>query len=91
MESKTKLEEYINLLNEIKTRVEDEHTAVRILAEISKDRRMQEMHEQREQQNNKPASQKQLAYLSDLGVDVSEHPALTSKKASELIDEALRD
>ena len=80
---------YLELLNQIKDKVQDERTALSLLTEICKDRRVVEMRKEREQQNNEPASKKQISYLRDLGVDIRKFSNLTREQASKLIDEAL--
>ncbi len=90
-ETNQKVEEYLKLLGYIKNRVEDERTAVAILTELNKDRRMDLMRQERQQRNGKPASKKQLAYLKKLGVDIGEYSNLTKAQASELIDQALEE
>ena len=95
--SQSELERYLKLLDSIKARVEDERTAVVILQELNKDRRMASIREERQngnghssansEQEDQPATEKQLAYLRKLGASPSE--GLTKHQASKLIDEAL--
>jgi hypothetical protein len=80
-------ERYINLYGEIRKKTGDDRVAQAILAEVAKDRRMQEMREEREARNGELATAKQLQYLENLGVKVK--PGLTKKEASALIDEAV--
>lgn len=82
----TKVESYLEILNEIKAKVSDEASAVRILGEVAKDVRMEQMREEREGMNGEPATAKQLQYLKTLGVQVA--PGVTKKQASRLIDNA---
>jgi hypothetical protein len=83
-----KAEKYLTLFEEIKKKAGgDERIAQAVLVEVTKDRRMEEMREEREARNGEPATPKQLDYLKNLGVPVSQ--GLTKKQASELIDEAL--
>lgn len=63
--------------------------AIAIMGELAKDRRMQEIREERKRNNEKSATQKQIAFLENLGVEVKE--GLTKKEASKLIDEALNN
>jgi len=84
--TQSKVDHYLELLNALKEKVSDEGNAVRILAEISKDQRMDQMREERESMNGEPATTKQLQYLKTLGVQVA--PGLTKKQASRLIDGA---
>ena len=81
-----KLEHYLGLLNEIKGKVGDELFALRILGEIAKDERMEQI---REERNNKaePATTRQLQFMRKLGVEIE--PGVTKTEASRLIDEEL--
>jgi hypothetical protein len=63
-----------------------EVVAMTILQEISKDRRMEEIKAERNN-NNEPATSKQLGYLKKLGVEPE--PGITKQEASKLIDEAV--
>ena len=82
-----RVDEYLKLYDDIKDRTGDERIALSILQEVNKDIRMAQIREERENGNDKPATEKQLNYLKKLGVDVSVD--LTKKQASALIDEAL--
>ena len=82
----TKVDNYLEILNEIKAKVSDEGSAVRILSEVAKDVRMEQIREERESMNGEPATTKQLQYLKTLGVQVN--PGLTKRQASRLIDNA---
>jgi hypothetical protein len=88
----SKLDEYLRLLEQIKQKTTDEKTAVSLLQEVSKDRRVAEMHEEREtknsgSQNSEPATPKQKQFMKKLGIDF---PAtVTKQEASVLIDEEL--
>ena len=82
-----KVEKYLGLFQEIRGRIEDPAVARTILTEVSKDRRMEEIREEKEMRNGEPATTRQLEYLRNLGVQVK--PGLTKKQASLLIDEAL--
>jgi hypothetical protein len=84
---KQRVEDYLELFNDIKQSVGDDITARAILAEVSKDRRMDEIRSEKETSNGKPATEKQLAFLKDLGV--SFRKGVTKREASELLDEAL--
>ncbi len=81
-----KLDHYLELLNQLKGKVSDEASAVRILGEIAKDERMDQMREDRESMNGEPATSKQLQYLKALGIQAT--PGLTKRQASKLIDNA---
>lgn len=80
-------ERYAALYDKIIAKVKDEHVARTILSETAKDQRMQAIRDEREAQNGRPATARQLEYLKSLGVKVK--PGLTKKQASSLIDEAL--
>jgi hypothetical protein len=83
---KAKLDNYLELLNEIKARVGEEATAARILTELAKDVRMEQIREER-QVRAEPATAKQLQFMKTLGIEV---PAGCSKtEASRLLDEEL--
>jgi hypothetical protein len=84
------LEEYLQLLEQIKQKTTDERTAVSLLQEVSKDRRSAEIREERETKNNdtkdsQPATEKQKQFMKKLGI---KFPATVTKQgASMLIDE----
>jgi len=81
-----KVDQYLELLQQLKSKVSDEGAAVRILNEVAKDVRMEQIREEREGMNGEPATMKQLQYLKTLGMQVS--PGLTKRQASRLIDNA---
>jgi hypothetical protein len=81
-----RLEGYLELLNEIKGKVGDEATAARILSELAKDVRMEQIREER-QVHAEPATARQLQFMKKLGVEIE--PGLTKAEASRLIDEEL--
>ena len=79
-----KLDKYLDLFEELKQKTNDERTALTLLQEVSKDRRMEEMREEREAKNGETATTKQMNYMKKLGIDI---PAgITKKEASRLID-----
>jgi len=83
-----KAEKYLEAFEEIKNRTNgDEILARTVLQEAAKDRRMDEMREERRERNGEAATTKQLEYLKRLGVDYP--PGITKKQASVLIDNAL--
>ncbi len=58
-----------------------------LMQEISKDRRMEHIRQEREAQHQKPATEKQKQFMDDLGI---KYPAnVTKQEASVLIDEEL--
>lgn len=79
------VEHYLKLLDDIKSRVNDERTAVVILQEVNKDARMAQIREEREIAVDEPATEKQRGFLKKLGVDLPTR--LTKREASALIDE----
>lgn len=86
----SKLEEYLQLLEQIKQKTTDERTAVSLLQEVSKDRRSAEIREERETKNSdtndsETATEKQKQFMKKLGI---KFPAtVTKQEASMLIDE----
>ena len=82
-----KLDKYMDLFEELKQKTNDERTALTLLQEVSKDRRMEEIREEREVKNSEPATTKQLKFMKKLGIDVP--PGITKREASMLIDEEL--
>ena len=91
-----KMEEYLQLYEEIRRRTGDDRSALVILQEVNKDLRMAQIREERESSSGKgngngnrkewPATAKQIEYLQRLDVPI---PAgLTKKQASRLLDEA---
>lgn len=54
-----KLDNYMELFEQIKQKTDDERTAVSLLQEVSKDRRMEAIRDDREAKNNVPATEKQ--------------------------------
>ena len=81
-----KVETYLDLLAEIKEKVGDEQTAARLLTEVAKDVRMDQIREEREN-HAQPASTKQLQFLKKLGVQHEE--GISKTEASRLIDDEL--
>ena len=80
-----KLEKYLELFQEIRGKVDDERTALTLLQEVSKDRRMEQIKEEREMKNGEPATTRQLQFMKKLGIEIP--PGVTKKQASMLIDE----
>ena len=81
-----KVETYLDLLGEIKEKVGDEQTAARLLTEVAKDVRMDQIREEREN-HAEPATVRQLQFLKKLGVQAES--GVTKAEASRLIDEEL--
>jgi hypothetical protein len=82
-----KLDEYLELYGEIQRKTGEEKVALTLLTEISKDRRVEEMKEDREKKNGEPATEKQKKFMDSLGVDYPKN--ITKKEASALIDEEM--
>ena len=82
-----KLDKYLDLFEEIKGRVKDEIVARTIMTEISKDRRMEQIREEREMRNGEAATTRQLEFMKKLNLEI---PAgITKQQASALLDEEL--
>lgn len=82
-----KLDGYLQLFDGIRARVDDERTALALLQEISKDRRMEEIQKEHENQRQKPATEKQKRFMEKLGIKYPKN--VTKQEASVLIDEEL--
>jgi hypothetical protein len=82
-----KLDSYMELLEEIRQKTDDERTAVSLLQEVSKDRRMEAIRDEREAKNNVPATEKQKKFMKKLGIEFPD--TVTKQEASVLIDEEL--
>lgn len=87
-----KVEEYIALFEAIQQKlpeVKDKETlSIAIMAEIAKDRRMEEINKNGNG-NNKPVTAKQLGYMKKLGIVPRE--GMTKAEASKLIEEKLSE
>jgi hypothetical protein len=85
---KVKLDSYLQLLDEISEKTNDESTAVALLQEISKDRRMERIREEQGFKNgDQPATDKQKKFMTRLGIEFTDD--ITKKQASFLIDTEL--
>lgn len=85
--TKEKLDSYLELLTEISRKTGNSEEARVLLQELSKDRRMQEIREEREMRNNRPATERQKRFMDDLGIQYPK--AVTKEEASVLIDKEL--
>jgi hypothetical protein len=83
------VDKYLELFQEIRQKVGDDIVARTVMQEVAKDRRMDEIREERELRNGEPATTRQVQYLKRLGVELA--PGLTKKQASLLIDNALAE
>ena len=82
--TQAKLNGYLELLAEVREQTQDERTAVALIQEISKDRRMEQMRGETTSNGDTPATENQKAYLERLGAVIPE--GLTRQQASKLID-----
>jgi hypothetical protein len=90
--TQSKLDEYLDLLEDIKEKTEDERTAMALLQEISKDRRTEKIRMERETKNSNrnnvdSATDRQKSFLKKLGIEFAKD--ITKKQASFLIDQEL--
>ena len=83
----SKLEGYLELFEEIKSRVKDDILARTILGEVSKDRRMEQIREEREMKNGDSATIAQRRLMTELGMEIP--PGVTRKEASARLTERL--
>jgi len=72
----------------IQNQIGDDKVALALLQEVAKDKRMDQMREDRESKSNSPATTKQVRFLRELGVEML-NPGLTKNHASTLINEAV--
>ena len=88
-----KVEKYLALYKEIKSKTGDDRIAETILTEVAKDTRMDIMKEEREQRNGngQPATEKQLAYLRNLGITITPEIRSDKLRASQAIDRAIEE
>jgi hypothetical protein len=82
-----KLDSYLELFQQLKEKASSETVALTLLQELAKDRRMEEMREEKEAKNNKPATSKQKRFMDDLGIKYPK--GVTKKEASMLIEEEI--
>jgi len=83
-----KLDSYLELFEQIKQKTQgDDKIALSLLTEISKDRRMEEIRQEKEAKNAEPATEKQKKFMKKLGMDFPKNA--TKKEASVMIDEEL--
>jgi hypothetical protein len=85
--TKQNLDSYLELLNEINEKTQNEATAVALLHEVCKDQRMERMIEERQAKNNEPATAKQRKFMDKLGIQYPK--TITKQEASTLIGEEL--
>lgn len=83
----TKLDNYLELFDEIRKKTTDSREALALLTEVSKDRRMEEIREEKKAGNSRPATDKQKGFMNKLGIKYPKN--VTKQEASVLIDEEL--
>lgn len=81
-----RIDAYVKFLDGIVGKVKSEAVALGLLQECARDRRMEEIRRERDRSNGDAATERQIAFLRDLGVEIE--PGLTKRQASQLIDEA---
>ena len=81
---KKKLDEYVELLEEVKKHVSNEDTAADIVGEVAKDRRVEAM---RSNGTEEPATERQKRFMKKLGIDYDDD--VSKQGASDLIDQEL--
>jgi hypothetical protein len=82
------IDEYVQIMGRIFTKLDASglkrgEIAIAILQEVSKDRRMEQVKQEREKRQN-DATPRQIGFLKDLGVDIPE--GLSKQEASRMID-----
>jgi len=82
-DTKKRLNKYIELFEEISKKIENENVAVTLLTEISKDRRAEQMRNERQTKDNDAVTFKQKKCMQSLGIDFPDN--ITRKEASVLI------
>ena len=86
--TRQRIGEYVEMLEHIqKAHKTDMQTTWLIMQEVAKDLRTRQMNAKRQVSAEGPATQKQLEYLYNLGIEVPR--GLTRQKASALLDAAL--
>jgi len=85
-DTQVRLDRYLGLLNEIKGKVGDEVFAMRILSEIAKDQRMDQIREEKTIKAE-PVTTRQLQFMRNLGIEAP--PGCSKTEASRLIDDEL--
>ena len=86
-DTKERLDNYLELLDEISEKTDDASTAVALLHEICKDRRARQMRNEREAKSSNKVTFKQKRCMKRLGIDFPDD--ITKKEASVLISEEL--
>ena len=82
-ETKKNISQYVELYDAIQEKVPSEEATIAILQEIGKDKRSKMFTEAKD---DELATEKQKAYLKDLGVEFAD--SITKKEASDLIEQS---
>ena len=85
--TKQRLDNYLELLDEISEKTDSEAAALAVLHELCKGRRSEQIKEERRSNNSDTVTFKQKRFMKKLGIDFPED--ITRKEASVLIDEEL--
>ncbi len=83
----TKVDGYLDIFQDIRRKTSDDKIALALLQEVSKDRRSDEIKQEKELRNNQPATEKQRKFMDSLGIKYPK--SVTKQEASVLIDEEL--
>ena len=83
-----KVDSYIELYDSIREKCESDSAAIAIFQEAGKDRRSEQIREERENKNHEPATDKQKRFMKSLGIDFP--VGVTKKEASALLDQELK-
>jgi len=87
MEDTKRMKKYLELYAEILKKIDNESVAVTLLTEISKDRRAEQMRNERQTKNNDEVTFRQKKCMQNLGIDFPDD--ITRKEASVLIKEEI--
>lgn len=92
MEMQNKLTQYVELFENVRSKVRDDTVAMALVEQVGKDLRVEQMrgHSAVEQNSNEsqPATEKQIGFLKKLRVSVNPSDNLTKAEASRMIDQA---
>ena len=86
IEMENKIEEYANLLEQIKKQIPDSSEAVAILNQIGKDKRTELIQGLQNPTSDLPATEKQKKYMDSLGIVYDD--SVTKKEASDMIEQS---
>ena len=87
IEMENKIEEYANLLVQIKKQIPDSSEAVAVLNQIGKDKRTEltQASQNLNPNSDSPATEKQKKYMDSLGIEYGDD--VTKKEASDMIEQ----